>query len=171
MPAGFMSPPDDSTVLMDLSVAASYGFDMSMFRKGGLLGMLVHFRPDLLECFLHLKAPKFQMKLLFCQSQHAPMTHRYVVQGLEHENRRRNRVNATITDVSGPLVTICVDQSFGNCPKYIQKRPVRFDASKLQNAEEHKDTLSGSAEETCQGPANNRLFLSAFPEMLQRTKA
>lgn len=43
--------------------------------------------------------------------------------GLEYHSRRRNRVNGTIThrDNDGRL-HFHVDQSFGNCPKYIQTR-------------------------------------------------
>lgn len=43
--------------------------------------------------------------------------------GLEYHSRRRNRVNGTIThrDSDGRLL-FHVDQSFGNCPKYIQTR-------------------------------------------------
>ncbi len=41
--------------------------------------------------------------------------------GLQPETRRRNRLNGTVTAV-GDAVTVHVDQSFGNCPKYIQAR-------------------------------------------------
>jgi hypothetical protein len=51
--------------------------------------------------------------------------------GLQHETRRRNRVNGHVTEVTGTSVTMAVDQSFGNCPKYIQKRPVRCDEAQL----------------------------------------
>ena len=44
------------------------------------------------------------------------------VLGLELESRRRNRLNATIREVSDKTLVLGVDQSYGNCPKYIQKR-------------------------------------------------
>ena len=42
--------------------------------------------------------------------------------GLMMHNRRRNRVNSTVVRREGSRVTLRVDQSFGNCPKYIQVR-------------------------------------------------
>lgn len=42
--------------------------------------------------------------------------------GLQFWSRRRNRLNGRITDVSENGFSIKVSQSFGNCPKYIQKR-------------------------------------------------
>lgn len=42
--------------------------------------------------------------------------------GLALHNRRRNRVNGRVAQGSENQVTIKVSQSFGNCPKYIQKR-------------------------------------------------
>ena len=44
------------------------------------------------------------------------------VVGIEFETQRRNRVNATIDDVQGDTLSLHVDQSYGNCPKYIQIR-------------------------------------------------
>lgn len=99
-----MSTPDESTLLLDLSVAAPYGFDGSLFRVGALVGFL----------------------------------------GLEHETRRRNRVNGHITAVSESSMTVTVDQSFGNCPKYIQKRPVSFDPEQFATLQANKDTNAAS---------------------------
>jgi len=42
--------------------------------------------------------------------------------GIEPHTRRRNRVNGTVVDVKAHGFTIEVDQSFGNCPQYIQAR-------------------------------------------------
>lgn len=42
--------------------------------------------------------------------------------GLEYHSRRRNRVNGQITHRHGADLTFAVDQSFGNCPQYIQTR-------------------------------------------------
>lgn len=42
--------------------------------------------------------------------------------GIELPTRRRNRVNGRVASVSGGRVEIAVDQSFGNCPQYIQSR-------------------------------------------------
>lgn len=44
------------------------------------------------------------------------------VLGIVPETRRRNRVNGTVLRADEQGVTLRVDQSFGNCPKYIQAR-------------------------------------------------
>ena len=44
------------------------------------------------------------------------------VVGIEFETQRRNRLNATIAAVEGDTLSLHVDQSYGNCPKYIQIR-------------------------------------------------
>lgn len=48
------------------------------------------------------------------------------VLGIELSTRRRNRVNGTIVARSGQGLTLQVEQSFGNCPQYIQTRQVSF---------------------------------------------
>lgn len=42
--------------------------------------------------------------------------------GIQLETRRRNRANGTVTEHSGDQITLSVEQSFGNCAKYIQRR-------------------------------------------------
>ena len=42
--------------------------------------------------------------------------------GVEFDTKRRNRLNAIITDINQKSMTIKVLQSFGNCPKYIQPK-------------------------------------------------
>ena len=44
------------------------------------------------------------------------------VVGIEFETQRRNRLNATINEVGSGFLSLGVDQSYGNCPKYIQIR-------------------------------------------------
>jgi ferredoxin-NADP reductase/predicted pyridoxine 5'-phosphate oxidase superfamily flavin-nucleotide-binding protein len=44
--------------------------------------------------------------------------------GIELHTRRRNRVNGVIRATTGGLLHVAVDQSFGNCPQYIQRRDV-----------------------------------------------
>ena len=41
------------------------------------------------------------------------------VVGIEFETQRRNRLNATIDAAKGDDLSFHVDQSYGNCPKYI----------------------------------------------------
>jgi predicted pyridoxine 5'-phosphate oxidase superfamily flavin-nucleotide-binding protein len=42
--------------------------------------------------------------------------------GIELATRRRNRLNGTVTAIDDRGFTVTVDQSFGNCPQYIQTR-------------------------------------------------
>ncbi|MEP5762352.1 MAG: pyridoxamine 5'-phosphate oxidase family protein, partial [Litoreibacter sp.] len=44
------------------------------------------------------------------------------VVGIEFETQRRNRMNATVQEADEGSMTFHVDQSYGNCPKYIQVR-------------------------------------------------
>ena len=46
--------------------------------------------------------------------------------GIELHTRRRNRVNGILRRSLEPVMHFDVDQSFGNCPKYIQLRDVSF---------------------------------------------
>jgi uncharacterized protein len=46
--------------------------------------------------------------------------------GLEMHSRRRNRLNATVSELSEVGFSVAVDQSFGNCPQYIQTRAFEF---------------------------------------------
>lgn len=49
--------------------------------------------------------------------------------GLELETRRRNRANGIVTQIDEQGFSLFVQQSFGNCPKYIQKRDLTTRAS------------------------------------------
>ncbi|MEB6592054.1 MULTISPECIES: pyridoxamine 5'-phosphate oxidase family protein [Pseudomonas] len=62
--------------------------------------------------------------------------------GLELHTRRRNRINGQIRQAAGGQLQVAVEQSFGNCPQYIQQRDYirvdepaqgRFDASTLDS--------------------------------------
>ncbi len=46
--------------------------------------------------------------------------------GIEMMSRRRNRVNGRISQTGPSQFAITVDQSFGNCPQYIQNRAINF---------------------------------------------
>jgi ferredoxin-NADP reductase/predicted pyridoxine 5'-phosphate oxidase superfamily flavin-nucleotide-binding protein len=46
--------------------------------------------------------------------------------GIELPTRRRNRVNVRVTDSTDSGLSLAVDQSFGNCPQYIQRRSIDF---------------------------------------------
>ena len=55
--------------------------------------------------------------------------------GIEPHTRRRNRMNGLVGQVNEAGFTILVQQSFGNCPKYIQARQVSEVVSVEQSAE------------------------------------
>ena len=62
--------------------------------------------------------------------------------GIEPQTRRRNRVNGTVIDVAAQRFTIEVDQSFGNCPQYIQARaPQWVQRTQPENDAEARDGL------------------------------
>lgn len=46
--------------------------------------------------------------------------------GIELVTRRRNRMNGRISETGPSQFSVSVDQSFGNCPQYIQNRSVDF---------------------------------------------
>jgi hypothetical protein len=46
--------------------------------------------------------------------------------GIELHSRRRNRMNGTVSTADGGALHVEVEQSFGNCPKYIHLRDYAF---------------------------------------------
>jgi predicted pyridoxine 5'-phosphate oxidase superfamily flavin-nucleotide-binding protein len=46
--------------------------------------------------------------------------------GIEPQTRRRNRMNGPVVERGDGHFSVRVQQSFGNCPKYIQARELRF---------------------------------------------
>jgi len=52
--------------------------------------------------------------------------------GIQLENRRRNRLNGVISTHSASRISVQVDQSYGNCPKYIHKRKIKL-TPKIKN--------------------------------------
>jgi len=48
--------------------------------------------------------------------------------GIELSTRRRNRVNVRVAAHTDTSLTLAVDQSFGNCPQYIQRRRIEMQA-------------------------------------------
>ncbi|MEM9331683.1 MAG: pyridoxamine 5'-phosphate oxidase family protein, partial [Pseudomonadota bacterium] len=67
------------------------------------------------------------------------------VVGIEFETRRRNRVNAIVAEHQNGTLSLTVDQSYGNCPKYIQARRVgRLMETKPQRPVEFAEHLESS---------------------------
>lgn len=66
--------------------------------------------------------------------------------GIELHSRRRNRVNGRIASLSQEALTLKVDQSFGNCPQYIQLRAFEAaDTSRPRCRAEPVNDLQGRA--------------------------
>ena len=67
------------------------------------------------------------------------------VLGLDLATRRRNRANGTLTSLDRDALQIAVAQSFGNCPKYIQRRAVE-PVARIPAATEILTTLDNPAQ-------------------------
>jgi uncharacterized protein len=66
--------------------------------------------------------------------------------GIELATRRRNRMNGRILAASGTAFAVGVDQSFGNCPQYIQARDVVATTPQAAHgSREEGSLLSGQA--------------------------
>jgi predicted pyridoxine 5'-phosphate oxidase superfamily flavin-nucleotide-binding protein len=66
--------------------------------------------------------------------------------GIEPHTRRRNRMNGRVAGVDGAGFSIDVQQSFGNCPKYIQARePVFVAGAAVAAAPQWADRLDTAA--------------------------
>lgn len=52
--------------------------------------------------------------------------HKLGLLGIELQTRRRNRVNTVVEEVTPQGFAMRVDQSFGNCPQYIQVRELKW---------------------------------------------
>ena len=55
--------------------------------------------------------------------------------GLDLSNRRRNRANGVVAGLDAGVARLAVEQSFGNCPQYIQRREARPIARRPAEAE------------------------------------
>lgn len=64
------------------------------------------------------------------------------VVGVEYNTRRRNRMNGTISAHADGVITIKVDQSYGNCPQYIQLRQPEVLEDAVAPKVFHSDSLT-----------------------------
>jgi predicted pyridoxine 5'-phosphate oxidase superfamily flavin-nucleotide-binding protein len=64
--------------------------------------------------------------------------------GIDLANRRRNRANGTVVAKNEASFTVHVEQSFGNCPKYIQRRNVEV-ATRIPGQLEESNGLDEAA--------------------------
>ena len=61
----------------------------------------------------------------------ADRTDKIAILGLQPYTRRRNRLNGHVVSRTQRGFSIAVDQSFGNCPQYIQKRALEWRVAQL----------------------------------------
>ena len=84
--------------------------------------------------------------------------------GIELETRRRNRVNARVSQVGEAGFSMLVDQSFGNCPQYIQTRDLSMvrDPSVLHSSRgsDQFETLDAAAHAFIS--STDMFFVSSF---------
>jgi len=83
--------------------------------------------------------------------------------GIEPHTRRRNRLNGRVTQLDGDGFAVQVDQSFGNCPKYIQARKPEFTGAAPGAAAAHRlDALDDAARRMIQA-ADTFFIATAHP--------
>ncbi len=74
--------------------------------------------------------------------------------GIELHTRRRNRVNGIIGPSDNYAIHFDVDQSFGNCPRYIQLRDYEF-------VRDPRELFTGNIEEKAEIDATARRMIEA----------
>lgn len=84
--------------------------------------------------------------------------------GIEPHTRRRNRMNATVESLDATGFMLEVQQSFGNCPRYIQARePVFVPARTGSESVQWLDTLDLEAQRLI-GSADTLFIATAYPD-------
>ena len=84
--------------------------------------------------------------------------------GIEPHTRRRNRMNGTVASLDATGFMVEVQQSFGNCPRYIQAREPVFAAPRHDGAPaQWLDTLDLAAQRLI-GSADTLFIATAYPD-------
>ncbi|MBL3827113.1 MULTISPECIES: 2Fe-2S iron-sulfur cluster-binding protein [unclassified Marinobacter] len=100
----------------------------------GAPGFVVSPAPDLLEL---RRTPVLSNEFGLDRSTDASVG----IVGIDLNSRRRNRVNGRVQHTSDGAMTIQVDQSFGNCPQYIQTRAMAAAWQEAKPASRRQTTL------------------------------
>lgn len=86
--------------------------------------------------------------------------------GIALDSRRRNRVNVRVSSTGKGSFGLAVDQSFGNCPQYIQTRDIEFvrdpQESSLADATDRFSSLDEAAAKMIR--AADAFFVSSYVE-------
>lgn len=83
--------------------------------------------------------------------------------GLEPHTRRRNRMNGHVVQAQAGRFTVAVDQSFGNCPQYIQARELRWVHEPAPPPAERHQGLPGAAARALLARTDTLFIASAAP--------
>ncbi|WP_374480099.1 pyridoxamine 5'-phosphate oxidase family protein [Zoogloea sp.] len=84
--------------------------------------------------------------------------------GIEAHTRRRNRANGRVVAVDGVGIDIHVEQSFGNCPKYIEPRQAEYAPGQEARPESLDFTGLGDPVRTLVAAADTFFIASAHPD-------
>jgi hypothetical protein len=83
--------------------------------------------------------------------------------GIELQTRRRNRINGIVTTIDLDGFEVQVQQSFGNCPQYIQARKVETRASQSATPNRvHALSTLGAAEQAMITAADTFFIATAY---------
>ncbi len=84
------------------------------------------------------------------------------VLGIELPTRRRNRANGRVVTASAGGFSLAVDQSFGNCPQYIQRRDYLESAAPAPTAPRVEAFTALDAEARALIAASDTCFVASF---------
>ena len=85
------------------------------------------------------------------------------VLGIDLNTRRRNRMNGRIGALDGDGFAVDVVHSFGNCPKYIQLRPIDTIARTPGSVAERSDSLDGAAQQMIRNA--DTFFVASYDDL------
>jgi uncharacterized protein len=83
--------------------------------------------------------------------------------GIEPQTRRRNRANGNVSFVAEGSFGVHIEQSFGNCPKYIQARRPEFDEADRAAPVAHRMERLDAAAREIVGKADTFFIATAHP--------
>jgi predicted pyridoxine 5'-phosphate oxidase superfamily flavin-nucleotide-binding protein len=83
--------------------------------------------------------------------------------GIQPHTRRRNRMNGTVVQIDAGGFELAVDQSFGNCPKYIQPREPVFVAGHREAAQPREMARLDEAARALVARADTFFIATAHP--------
>ena len=86
--------------------------------------------------------------------------------GIEQHTRRRNRMNGVVERIDDDGLLVVVQQSFGNCPKYIQGREAKYVGREGTGSVHHDTTLSEAARQII-ARADTLFIATAYPDAHQ----